>query len=111
MLNLKTLLAYSMEALNTGFKLENKPIDCETVLENPVLFSSIMKRADQLCSFCLGTNLNMQFNKDSNHNITVEFNEQSSYALILLCAIEIIIEMIETAPDTNNVNLDDLLYD
>ena len=31
-----------MEALNVGFKLENKPISCETVIDHPVLFSSII---------------------------------------------------------------------
>lgn len=110
-MDIQTLLEHSINQLNVHFKLNNKSLTSKNIVNNKTLVASIIKRADQLCSFCLNTSLNINFNKKEDSDIDLEFNDNTSHTLIMLCAIEIIIEIIETAPDTNNVNLDDLLYD
>ena len=99
--------------LNIRFTLNDNEVPYPEVFDDKGLLPAIMRRADQLSSFCLGYGLGITFNDASDARLGMEIvlNDEVPNALRLLCAVEIIYELIETAPDRQHVGLDDLMYD
>lgn len=99
--------------LGCKFTLKGNLVEPEQVfLPNGVL-PAIMRRADQLCSFCLGYGLGVDFNRvdSSTLGVTVDFDDKGSNALRLLCAADVLIEIVQNAPNSQQVALDELLLD
>lgn len=89
---------------------EVKPID---IFTEKSLLPAIMRRADQLCSFCLGYGLGVDFNRTEGTmlGVTVNFDDKGSSVLRLLCAADVLIEIIQNAPNSQQVALDELILD
>ncbi|MAZ44752.1 MAG: type IV secretion protein IcmS [Legionellales bacterium] len=106
-------LAAISESLQCSFTLRDQPISAEKVFSPTGLLPSIMRRADQLASFCLGSNLGCTFEDAPGTMLgtRVVMDDKVSMTLRLLCATDIIIELIQTAPTRDATPLDDLMYD
>jgi len=112
-MSLATKLALIAKELNIQFTLNDNEVPYEEVFHDRGLLPAIMRRADQLSSFCLGYGLGLTFNDvtEARLGIEISMNDEIPNALRLLCAVEIIYELIETSPDRQHVALDDLMYD
>lgn len=99
--------------LDCNFTLKGEPISLDRVFAKNGLMPAIMRRADQLCSFCLGYGLGLTFEKADSAilGVTVEFDEVTPNALRLLCAADVLIEIMQGAPSTDVTPLDLLLAD
>lgn len=98
-------------ALDCKFTVSGEPISIEKVFSKDGLLPAIMRRADQLCSFCLGYGLGLTFERSGGGmlGVSVEFDEQTPNALRLLCAADVIIELIQMGPSHDETPLDDLM--
>lgn len=106
-------LALISREMNVSFTLTGKPIPAEEVFLNNNLLPAIIRRADQLCSFCLGYGLGITFDEasDARLGVYVKFDNVVPYVLRIMCATEILYELMESSPDRTVIALDDLMYD
>jgi intracellular multiplication protein IcmS len=111
-LELKHLAAIA-KSLKASFTLYDKPISFEEVFSENGLLPAIAKRADQLCSLCLGYGIGVSFSDSDNPwlGIKVQFDEVTPNVLRLLCITDILSELANAAPSRDKVPLDELLYD
>jgi intracellular multiplication protein IcmS len=101
------------KVLRCNFTLRDQPVSIEEVLSETGLLPAIMRRADQLCSFCLGYGLGVSFEESqgSRLGVKVKFDQVTPNSLRLLCAADVIIELMQHAPTREVTPLDDLMYD
>ncbi len=101
------------KVLRCNFVLREQPISIEQVFTETGLLPAIMRRADQLCSFCLGYGLGVSFEDSQGAmlGVRVKFDEVTPNSLRLLCAADVLIELIQHAPSREITPLDDLMYD
>lgn len=104
------LIAGSMNAkfyLNSGF------LSFEDVFSYTGLLPAIARRADQLCSLCLGYGLGVSFS-DAEEGLLgsrVVFDEVTPNVLRLLCMTDVLSELIQGGPSKDYTPMDELLYD
>src|SRR3982751_5181906 len=81
--------------LRCNFTLRDQPISIEQVFAENGLLPAIIRRADQLCSFCLGYGLGVSFEEAQGGmlGVRVKFDEATPNSLRLLCAADVIIEL------------------
>jgi len=108
----KTLCAI-VKKLGVNFTLYDKPIAYEEIFSDTGLLPAISRRADQLCSLCLGYGIGATFSEvdKSLLGAKVQFDEVTPMVLRLLCIVDIVSELIKAAPSKNKVPLDELMYD
>ena len=101
------------EILGCKFVFKGEPIAYEKVFSVKGLLPAIMRRADQLCSFCMGYGLGLNFERstDAMVGVMVEFDEVTPASLRILCATDVIVELIQQSPNPNQVVVDDLAND
>lgn len=99
--------------LRCHFTLRDQPISVEQALSETGLLPAIVRRADQLSSFCLGYGLGVSFEDTQGTmlGVKVKFDEVTPNALRLLCLTDVLIELIQQAPSRDVTPLDDLMYD
>ncbi len=85
----------------------------EQIFAEGGLLPTIMKRADQLSTFCLGYGLGLIFEEAANTLVgkKVRFDDKTPNCLRVMCALDILVEAIQNAPSRAVTPLDDLLYD
>lgn len=104
------MIAASMNAkfyLNSGF------LNYEEVFSYTGLLPAIARRADQLCSLCLGYGLGVSFT-DAEEGLLgqrVVFDEVTPNVLRLLCMTDTLSELVQGGPSKDYTPLDELLYD
>ncbi len=113
MINFGQSLQLVSKEMNIGFTLHDKAIDLSDVFADSGLLPAILRRADQLCSFCFGYNLGITFDEADNSRLGVKvtFNDEVPNVLRLMCAVEILFELAESAQNRARIALDDLMYD
>lgn len=99
--------------MKVTFTINSREVPTDEIFTNAGLLPAIIRRADQLCSFCLGYGLGITFEEapGAKLGVHVKFDDVVPHVLRLMCATEIIYELIESSPDRQQVALDDLLYD
>lgn len=112
-MSIERKLALIAEDLKINFTLNGRLVPKEDVFTELGLFPAIMRRADQLSSFCLtyGLGINFEPNSDARLGVVCHFDDSVPDAFRILCATEIFYELIEAATDKENIPLDDLMYD
>jgi len=102
-----------MRQLNASFTLKNRVISYEEVFADTGLLPAIARRADQLCSLCLGYGIGVSFDEAEKSilGIKVTFDEITPDVLRLLCITDVLCELINAAPSKESVPLDELMYD
>lgn len=101
------------KVLECQFTLRGEPIAVEKVFAKQGLLPAIMRRADQLCSFCLGYGLGLTFEKADAAmlGVVVSFDEATPSALRLLCAADVLIEIMQSAQSPDIIPVDSLMND
>ncbi|KTD55413.1 MULTISPECIES: type IV secretion IcmS family protein [Legionella] len=100
-------------ALNAKFYLNDRFVSYDEVFSDTGLLPAIAKRADQLCSLCLGYGLGATFDETEGAllGIRVVFDEVTPNVLRLLCMTDVVNELIQGGPSRDYTPLDELMYD
>lgn len=99
--------------LNAKFYLNDRFVGYEEIFADTGLLPAMVKRADQLCSLCLGYGLGASFEDAESAMLgtRVIFDEVTPNALRLLCLTDLINELIQGGPSRDYTPLDELMYD
>ncbi|MCL9683303.1 type IV secretion IcmS family protein [Legionella maioricensis] len=100
-------------SMNAKFYLNDRFVSHEEVFVDTGLLPAIAKRADQLCSLCLGYGLGATFDEAEGAllGIRVVFDEVTPNVLRLLCMTDVLNELIQGGPSKDYTPLDELMYD
>ena len=100
-------------ALNAKFYLNDRFVSFDEVFLDTGLLPAIARRADQLCSLCLGYGLGVTFDEAENALLgtRVVFDEVTPNVLRLLCMTDVLNELIQGGPSRDYTPLDELMYD
>lgn len=99
--------------LGAQFLLNDRQITYEEVFAPTGLLSALSRRADQLCSLCLGYGIGVTFEEAAGSllGVKVVFDDITPAVLRVLCLTDVLCELIKAAPSPNAVALDELMYD
>lgn len=105
-----SLIAANMHA---KFYLNDRFLSLEEVFNDVGMLPGIAKRADQLCSLCLGYGLGISFEEAENAMLgrRVIFDEVTPNVLRLLFITDVLHELVHGGPSRDYTPLDELLYD
>lgn len=105
-----SLIATSMHA---KFFLNERFLSFEDVFSDKGLLPAIARRADQLCSLCLGYGLGLSFEEAEGSLLgkRVLFDEVTPNSLRLLFITDVVNELIQGGPARDHTPLDELMYD
>lgn len=111
--DLRKSMALIAAGMNAKFYLNDRFVSFEEVFAYTGLLPAIARRADQLCSLCLGYGLGLSFNDAEGALLGTEvvFDEVTPNALRLLCMTDVLNELIQGGPSRDYTPLDELLYD
>ncbi|MFI4918680.1 MAG: type IV secretion IcmS family protein [Legionellales bacterium] len=100
-------------SMNAKFYLNDIFVSSEEVFSDVGLLPAIAKRADQLCSLCLGYGLGATFDEAEGALLgtRVLFDEVTPNVLRLLCMTDVLNELIQGGPSRDYTPLDELMYD
>lgn len=100
-------------SLSAKFYLNDRFMGYDEVFSETGLLPAIARRADQLCSLCLGYGLGLSFTDAENALLgnRVSFDEVTPNALRLLCMTDVVSELIQGGPSRDYTPLDELMYD
>jgi len=112
-MELKKQLALVAKSLKANFTLNGKSITPQEVFSESGLLPAMARRADQLCSLCLGYGIGVTFEdaEQTTLGIKVKFDDVTPNTLRLMCLTDVICELVQTAPSRKETPLDELLYD
>lgn len=112
-LNISEQLAAIAKAMGCKYTIKGEPIPYEKVFSQTGLLPAIMRRADQLCSFCLGYGLGLTFDRSDNAMLsaTVQMDNITPNTLRLMCITDVLHEFMQQAPSPEAIALDDLMQD
>ncbi len=101
------------QSLNAKFYLNDRFLSYEEVFSLTGLLPAMAKRAEQLCSLCLGYGLGVTFEaaEDALTGSRVIFDAVTPNALRLIMITDVINELIQGGPNRDYTPLDELLYD
>ncbi|MEY3183082.1 MAG: hypothetical protein RLZ35_1067 [Pseudomonadota bacterium] len=111
--DLQDQLVIVANSMGCRFFLKGEPIETAKVFSPHGLLPSIIKRADQLCSFCLGFGLGVTFERAESAmlGVTLTLDNQVSTVLRLLCATDILAELVQSSPSIRAISVDNLAAD
>lgn len=100
-------------AMNAKFYLNDRFVSFDEVFSDTGLLPAIARRADQLCSLCLGYGLGVTFDEAENALLgtRVVFDEVTPNVLRLLCMTDVLNELIQGGPSRDYTPMDELMYD
>ena len=99
--------------MGARFSLNGRPMTIEEVFAPTGLLPAISRRADQLCSLCLGYGIGVTFEEaeGSTLGVKVIFDDITPNVLRMLCVTDVINELIQSTPRGDMTPLDQLMYD
>lgn len=106
-------LAIISASLNAKYYLNDRFLTFDEVFSETGLLPAIAKRADQLCSLCLGYGLGATFDESEGAilGLKVNFDDVTPNVIRLLCMTDVLNELIQGGPTNDYTPLDELMYD
>lgn len=106
-------MAFIAGNMNAKFYLNDRFVSFDEVFSYTGLLPAIARRADQLCSLCLGYGLGVSFEEAENALLgtRVVFDDVTPNVLRLLCMTDVLNELIQGGPSRDYTPLDELMYD
>ncbi len=101
-------------SMNAKFYLNSRLLSYEEVFSVTGLLPALARRADQLCSLCMGYGLGLSFVDAADQSLLgtrVIFDEVTPNVLRLLCLTDVLSEVIQGGPSKDYTPMDELLYD
>lgn len=101
------------KVMGATFYLNDRIISFEEVFSETGLLPALARRADQLCSLCLGYGIGVSFDEAEKSllGVKVVFDEVTPNVLRLMCITDVLNELIQSAPSPDKTALDELMYD
>jgi intracellular multiplication protein IcmS len=95
------------------YTVKGEPVTYEHVFSPSGLLPGFMRKADQLCSFCLGYGLGLTFDRSDNATlgVIVQMDANTPMVLRLLCLTDVLNEMMQQAATPEAIALDDLMQE
>ncbi|CAM4428765.1 MAG: hypothetical protein LEGION0398_MBIBDBAK_00478 [Legionellaceae bacterium] len=108
----KKLIAIAKK-LNANFTLNGRVLSLEEVFVDTGLLPAIARRAEQLCSLCLGYGIGISFEEEERSvlGVRVIFDDVTPNVLRLMCITDVLCELIQSGPSAALTPLDELMYD
>ncbi len=102
-----------VRVMGARFSLNGRPMTIEEVFAPAGLLPAIVRRADQLCSLCLGYGIGVTFEEveGSVLGVRVVFDDITPNILRMLCITDVINELTQGTPRGEMTALDQLMYD
>lgn len=99
--------------MNAKFTLNDNFIGYEEVFSDTGLLPALARRADQLCSLCLGYGIGVTFEEAEKSllGVRVLFDEVTPNVLRYLCITDVLSELINSSSSEGKTALDELMYD
>lgn len=99
--------------MGARFVLNGRPMTIEEVFAPAGLLPAISRRADQLCSLCLGYGIGITFEEAEGSilGVKVIFDDITPNVLRMLCVTDVMYELIQPTPPGEMTPLDQLMYD
>lgn len=100
-------------AFETQFTLNDRNISVDEIFSETGLLTAIARRADQLCSLCLGYGIGISFEEasDSLLGVKVKFDDVTPDTVRLLSIADVLFELVQASPSHDKTPLDELMYD
>lgn len=101
------------KGLGANFTLNDRPISYDEVFADTGLLPAMSRRADQLCSLCLGYGIGITFAEAEKSvlGVKVTFDDVTPNILRFLCLTDVMCELIQAGKSTTSTPLDELMYD
>lgn len=99
--------------MGARFILNGRPMTLDEVFSPTGLLPAISRRADQLCSLCLGYGIGVTFEETEGATLGVKvvFDDITPNVLRILCITDVLHELILPTPRGEMTSLDQLMYD
>ncbi len=112
-MDLQKKMLFIVKQMRANFQLNENSISYQEVFSEMGLLPAIARRADQLCSLCLGYGIGVTFEEAEGSllGVKVVFDEVTPDSLRLLCMADVVNELINSAPTKDVTPLDELMYD
>lgn len=112
-LDIEKALAHISAHMNAKFYLNDRFVSYDEVFSVTGLLPALARRADQLCSLCLGYGIGVSFEEREGALLgnAVIFDEVTPNALRLLCIVDVLNELVQGGPSSDYTPLDELMYD
>ncbi len=113
MADISEKLAKVARAMGANFSLNGRPLTLDEVFSSTGLLPGIARRADQLCSLCLGYGLGANFEEAEGSLLgnRVAFDDITPDVLRLLCMTDVLHELAQSTPRGGITPMDQLMYD
>ncbi len=101
------------KTMQANFTLNDRGIAFEEVFKDTGLLPAIARRADQLCSLCLGYGIGISFDEAEKSllGVKVVFDDVTPNVLRFMCITDVLFELINSAANKDSTPLDELMYD
>jgi intracellular multiplication protein IcmS len=112
-MEIQKALSLISKSLRANFTLNDRPVSYDEVFAETGLLPALARRADQLCSLCLGYGIGVSFDEADKSllGVKVIFDEVTPNILRYLCITDVLCELIQNGPSTSQTPLDELMYD
>ena len=99
--------------MGARFSLNGRPMTIDEVFAPTGLLPAIVRRADQLCSLCLGYGIGVTFEESEGAvlGVKVIFDDITPNTLRLLCITDVLHELTQGTSRGDMTALDQLMYD
>jgi intracellular multiplication protein IcmS len=111
--DIRKSMALIAARMNAKFYLNDRFVSYDEVFSETGLLPALARRADQLCSLCLGYGIGVTFDEAEGSLLGTRavFDEVTPNALRLLCITDVVNELIQGGPSRDYTPLDELMYD
>src|SRR5579864_4371223 len=112
-MDMSELIGKIARAMGGRYSLNGRPMTIEEVFSPMGLLPGIARRADQLCSLCLGYGIGATFEEAEGSvlGVKVVFDDITPNVLRMLCITDVLNELIQSTPRGDLTPLDQLMYD
>lgn len=112
-MSIQKYLSKIAEEMKISFTLNDKFISFEEVFKDTGMLPALARRADQLCSLCLGYGIGVSFDEISEAKLGVRviFDDITPNILRLMCIVDVIYELKKSSSSHDKIALDELMYD
>jgi intracellular multiplication protein IcmS len=106
-------IAKIARAMGARFSLNGRPMTADEVFAPTGLLPAIARRADQLCSLCLGYGIGVTFEEAEGSvlGVKVIFDDITPNVLRMLCITDVVHELTQSTARGEMTALDQLMYD
>lgn len=112
-MEMSDLISKVARTIGARFSLNGRPMTMEEVFSPASLLPAIARRADQLCSLCLGYGIGVTFEETEGATLGVKviFDDITPNVLRMLCIADVLHELVQPTPRGEMTSLDQLMYD